>query len=244
MTDHANVALVTGGARRVGRAIAVALAQAGCDVAVHCRRSVEDARETVEHIESLGRRAVMIQADLADPGSAESIVVQVVEQLGGLSVLVNNASLWEAQSLADLSAESWQAHLNVNLTTPALLAKAAWPHLRARPPGHVINICDIAADRPWAGYLAYCVSKGGLVTLTKALAKAMAPDVCVNGISPGVVMLPEDCDEATRRAALSRVPLKREGSANDVAATARFLVEQGGYITGQIINVDGGRSIA
>ncbi len=244
MSGQARVALVTGGARRVGRAIALELARAGYDVAVHCRRSLDDARQTVARIESLGRRAALIQADLTDAGAPRLLVDQTVGQLGGLNVLVNNASLWEPTPLADLSRESWEAHLAANLTAPAMLAQQAWPHLRARPPGRVVNICDISADRPWADYVAYCVSKGGLVTLTRALAKAMAPDVCVNGISPGVALLPDACDEETRRTALRRVPLKREGQVDDVAAAVRFLVEGGDYITGQIINVDGGRSIA
>ncbi len=244
MSENSNVALVTGGAKRVGRAIAVELARAGCDVAVHYRGSYEDARQTGSTIESLGRRVVLVQADLAEAASPGELVEQTVSGLGGLNVLVNNASLWEPTPLAKLSAESWRAHLEVNLTAPAMLAQAAWPHLRRRPPGHVINICDISADRPWADYIAYCVSKGGLVTLTRALARAMAPDVCVNALSPGVVMLPDDCDEQTRRAALRRVPMGREGSPQDIATAARFLVEGGSYITGQVINVDGGRSIA
>lgn len=244
MSEQAGVALVTGGAKRIGRAIVLELARAGYDLAIHCNRSIDDARRTAASVESLGRRAVIVRADLTDEDVPQSLVDRAVEDLGGLDVLVNNASLWEPTPLTSLSRESWQAHLAVNLTAPAMLARAAWDALRARPPGHVINICDISGDRPWADYVAYCVSKGALSTLTRALAKAMAPDVCVNGISPGVVMLPDDCDERTRRTALSRVPLKREGSAEDVAATVRFLVEAGDYITGQIINVDGGRSIA
>ena len=244
MSESNNVALVTGGARRVGRAIAVELARAGYDVAVHYRGSHEDARQTAATIESLGRRTALVQADLAESASLNNLVEQTVSQLGGLNVLVNNASRWERTPLAELSDASWRAHLEVNLTAPAMLARAAWPHLRRRPPGHVINICDVSADRPWADYIAYCVSKGGLVTLTRALARAMAPDVCVNALSPGVVMLPDDCDEQTRRAALRRVPMEREGSPEDIAGAARFLVEGGSYITGQILNIDGGRSIA
>ncbi len=244
MNQAAKAALVTGSARRVGRAIALELARAGCDVGIHYRRSLEDARQTADQIEAIGRRAVLIQADLSEPRSVQAMIDETVERLGDLNVLVNNASLWEPTPLAELSLESWHAHLDTNLTAPALLAKAAWPHLRRRPPGHVVNLCDIAGDRPWADYIAYCVSKGGLIALTRALARAMAPDVCVNGVSPGVVMLPDDCDESTRRAALRRVPMRREGSPEDVAAMVRFLVEQGHYVTGQIINVDGGRSIA
>jgi NAD(P)-dependent dehydrogenase (short-subunit alcohol dehydrogenase family) len=228
----------------VGRAIALELARAGCDVAVHCRTSIEAARETTASIESLGRRAALLQADLTDSAALRGLIDETVGQLGGLNVLVNNASVWEPTPLSELSRTSWDAHVETNLTAPAMLSQAAWPHLCERPPGHIVNICDIGGDRPWADYIAYCVSKGGLIALTRALAKAMAPDVCVNGVSPGVVMLPEDCDEQTRRNALKRVPMQREGSANDVAWTVRFLVDRGDYITGQVLNIDGGRSIA
>lgn len=244
MSHPRDVALITGGARRVGRAIALELARAGFDVAVHCRTSVDDARQTVAAVESLGRRSILLQADLTDPATPADLIRRTVEALGGLRVLVNNASIWEPGTLAEMTRESWHAHIETNLTAPAMLAQAAWPHLRRGSPGHVINLCDVAADRPWTDYIAYCVSKGGLVTLTRALARAMAPDVCVNGISPGVVMLPDDCDEEARRTALARVPMKRQGRPEDVAAVVRFLVQDGAYITGQILNVDGGRSIA
>ncbi|MBN1347166.1 MAG: SDR family oxidoreductase [Phycisphaerae bacterium] len=244
MSDRAKVVLITGSARRVGRSIALELARAGWDVAVHCRTSLDDAKRTAGDVESLGRRAIVLQADLADAATPERLVGETVDRLGGLNALINNASLWEATPLSGLTRQAWNAHLETNLTAPAMLAQAAWEHLRRSPPGFLINICDISGDRPWADYIAYCASKGGLISLTKALARAMAPDVCVNGISPGVVLLPDDASDATRRAALRRVPLQREGSAHDIAKTVRFLVEDGHYVTGQILNVDGGRSLA
>jgi pteridine reductase len=242
--SHQKVALVTGAARRVGRAIAMELARAGCDVAVHYRRSEQEARQTATDIEATGRRAALIQADLTEEGAPQRTVDQAVQQLGGLRVLVNSASIWERTPLAELSRAALRSHWEVNLTVPALLAQAAWPHLRRNPPGHLINICDISGDRPWADHIAYCVSKAGLITLTRALAKLMAPDVFVNGISPGVVLPPEGCDDQTRKAVLARVPLAREGTPQDVAALVRFFVERNTYILGQIINVDGGRSIS
>lgn len=243
MSERRHIALITGSAKRVGRAIALELARAGADVAVHCHHSVDEAHATARDVEALGRRACVIQADLTDADAPGRIVAETVDRLGGLSVLVNNASIWEPTVLDELSQASWDEHLTTNLTAPAMLARAAWPHLRMKSPGFVINICDFLGERPWDRYIAYCVSKGGLMTLTKVLARAMAPDVLVNGLSPGVVLLPPDADEKDRQAAVKRVPLDRIGDADDIARAARFLIEQGHYITGQIINVDGGRSL-
>jgi pteridine reductase len=238
------VALVTGGGRRVGQAIALEVARAGYDVALHYRHAEEGARQTAGEVEAIGRRTVLIQADLTAESAPEAVVDQAVQSLGGLNALINSASVYEPSPLGEMSRESWRSHLDLNLMIPALLAQAAWPHLRQKPTGHIVNICDIAGDRPWSSYLAYCASKSGLINLTKALAKAMAPEVFVNGISPGVVQLPEGCDEQTRRSALSRVPLGREGRPEDVAYLVRFFVEKNTYILGQVIAVDGGRSIA
>ncbi len=243
MSDQPGVALITGAARRVGRAIALELARSGWDIGVHYRNSEEDAKRTASEIGALGRKAALVQGDLADGAVFDTLIRTTVDQLGGLHALINNASVWTKTTIDDVDPASWQRHLDVNLTAPAMLARAAWPHLKARPPGFVINICDISGERPWADYIAYCVSKGGLLTLTRALARAMAPAVRVNGISPGVVMLPEDVDEQTRQAALRRVPLQHVGAATDVAKLVRYLLEEGTYITGQIINVDGGRSV-
>ncbi len=243
MAERHTIALITGAAVRVGRAIALELAQAGADVAVHCNRSVDEAEATAREIESLGRRACVVQGDLADPDAPERIVAETVDRLGALSVLVNNASIWEKTPIGELSRAPWDEHLTTNLTAPAMLSRAAWRHLREARPGFIINICDFSGERPWADYIAYCVSKGGLITLTRALARAMAPDVLVNGLSPGFVMLPEDADEKTRQAALKRIPLNRIGDASDIAKAARFLIEDGRYITGQILNVDGGRTL-
>ena len=228
----------------MGRAIAVEAARAGYDVAVHYRTSAEQARQTADEIRALGRRAALIQADLTDESAPQAVVDQTVDQLGGLNALVNNASVYEPSRLGEMSHVCWRVHLETNLIAPAMLAQAAWPHLRRCPPGHIVNLCDIGGDRPWTSYVAYCASKSGLINLTRALAKAMAPEVFVNGISPGVVLPPEGCDEQTRKLALARVPLDREGRPEDVAALVRFLLERNTYILGQIINVDGGRSTA
>ena len=237
------VALVTGAAKRVGRAIALELAQAGCDVAIHHNASQAEAVELSDHIAGLGRRTRLIRGDLADPHTPSRLVQQTIQALGRLDVLVNNAAVFGRMSLDEFDREAWERELRINLTAVADLCHHARPHLEAADPGKIVNLCDIAAERPWPGHLAYCVSKAGLVCLTKALARGLAPAVQVNGIAPGIAEFPDDYDQQTRDRLVAKVPLGRPGTPQDVAAAVRFLVERGNYITGQILRVDGGRSI-
>jgi NAD(P)-dependent dehydrogenase (short-subunit alcohol dehydrogenase family) len=236
------VALVTGGARRVGRAIALELAGAGCDVALHCHRSRGDAQEVANRIVAAGRRCEVVPGDLRRPEAAGEIVERTVAALGGLQILVNNASVFERMTLESFSIDDWDRTMRINVTAPAALAAAAREHL-LRAGGKIINLCDIAADRPWPGHLAYCASKAALVCLTKTLARALAPRVQVNGVAPGIAVFPEDYEDQVRQRLVDKVPLKRAGTPEDIARTVRFLAESGDYITGQILNVDGGRSI-
>lgn len=238
------VALVTGAARRVGRVVALALADLGCDVAVHYRNSAEGAEETASEVRARGRRAVTIGADLAVPGEPVRVVKAVVEALGRLDILVNNASIFRPSPLGKMSEEAWHEELHVNCVAPAMLAQAAEKYLQLTDHGKVINLCDITAERPWRHHLVYCASKAALVNLTKALALSLAPRVQVNGISPGVAEFPESYSNELKERILSRIPLRRPGSPEDVAAAVRYLCEGGNYVTGQIICVDGGRSIA
>jgi pteridine reductase len=237
------VALVTGAAVRVGRAIALELAQAGCDVGLHYHRSQEEARSAAEQIRALGRRCEPIAADLTRAEAPRTVVARVVEALGGLNVLVNNASVFEPMRIEEFELANWERTLQTNLTAPAALCHFAQPHLLAGAAGKIVNICDIVADRPWSSHIAYCASKAGLICLTRSLAKSLAPKVQVNGVSPGIAAFPDDYDEELRARLVARVPLGRAGSPQDIARTVRFLVENGDYITGQIINVDGGRSV-
>ncbi len=244
-----SVALVTGGAKRVGRAIALELARAGADVAVHYRRSRDEAEEVVADITRMGRRALSVAGDLADSASWPKIVQRTVEGLGRLDVLVNNASLFHSDhngpkdTLEGFDAKLWDEMLRVNLTAAVALCHYAQPHLTAHGRGKIVNVCDISADRPWPQHLAYCSSKAALVAATKALARALAPHVCVNGVAPGIAVFPESYPENVRRHLTSRVPLARPGSPEEVAVLVRFLVESADYITGQIILIDGGRSL-
>lgn len=240
------VALVTGGARRVGRAIVLELACAGCDVVVHFDRSRDEADTAAGEVRAMGRRAVSVAAALEDAAAWKSIVDCAVGAFGRLDVLVNNASTFVTDASDTLEAfdpDRWERMLRVNLLAPMGLCHHAAPHLAANGAGRIVNLLDIAAERPWSTHLAYVSSKAALAAMTRALAKALAPGVCVNGIAPGIAVFPESYDEELRRALVERVPLKRAGTPEDIARTVRFLVESGDYITGQIVNVDGGRSL-
>jgi pteridine reductase len=241
---HGDVALITGSARRIGRAIALELAKGGCDVAIHYNTSAAEAEEVAEAVRQLGRRAVTLAAPLTDETATAALPDRAVEALGRLDILINNASTFVPMNLPDFALEEWNRTLAINVTAPMILAHAAHPHLKARGRGRIVNLLDICVDRPWPEYLAYCVSKAGLSNLTQALAKAMAPDVRVNGVAPGAAMFPEDYDQEKIKAITRHIPGLRAGTAEDVAAAVQFLVAGCDYITGSILAVDGGRNIA
>jgi pteridine reductase len=243
MPEVQNCALVTGGAKRVGREIALKLAGAGFDVAITYLSSQDEARDVVEQIESTGRRGLAIRADLSKPDSAAKEIYEAyVKTFSGLSVLVNNASLWLPGELRETTVDMVRKVNAIHVEAPLLLCQRFESMLRANN-GHVVNMCDLLAERPWPEYLAYCASKAALVNLTLGLARSLAPDVTVNGIAPGVVEWPENYPDEEKRKYLQRVPLARAGTPADVARLVRFLVTEGSYITGQIIRLDGGRSI-
>ena len=237
------VVLVTGAARRVGRAIAERLATRGCRLAVHVGTSVADGRETVATCRAAGREAELFQADLADAGQCRGLVESVLARFGRLDVLVNNAALFERMTIEQFTPLDWERMLRVNLTAPMILVHAAHAALRAAH-GRVINLCDAAANRPWPDHLAYMVSKGALETLTRALARALAPEINVVVIAPGVAAWPEHYDDATRARLIERVPLRRAGSVDDVAAAVEYVLRDGDYLTGAILPIDGGRHVA
>lgn len=226
-------ALVTGAARKVGRAIALALAQGGADVAVHYRRSRAEAEETAAALLRLGVRAPLVQGDQAsEPGR---IVQDAAAALGGLDLLVCNAAEFQKVDSASLSRAQFEAMLAANLTGPFLLMQAALPHLRASR-GAIVTLLDVCGTtQVWKGYAHYAASKAGLAALTRLLALEWAPEVRVNGIAPGAIT----ADDA---ALVKRIPLQRLGSPEDVAAAVLFLASQP-FITGQILPVDGGRSV-
>jgi pteridine reductase len=241
------VALVTGAARRVGRAIALALANGGCDVGVHFNQSRQEADETATAIRAFGRRAITVSGDLNDPASWGRMIERTINALGRLDILVNNASLFlveNSDSIESFDPATWENMLRVNLIAPVGLAHHARPFLEKSPNACIVNLCDISAERPWSRHLAYCASKAGLSAITRGLAGALAPKIRVNGVAPGIAVFPEEYDSETRERLIQRVPLKRSGSPAEIASLVRYLAESGQYITGQIIAIDGGRSVA
>jgi len=237
MTQN-RVALVTGGAKRVGRQIALSLASAGYDVAIVYQRSKQDADEVVEQIRALGRSGLAIQADLAESDAAGKIAAEFRPVFSRLDVLVNNASIYEPGESPELMRKFWAVHVN----SPLLLCRAFEAELRAAL-GHVVNMVDGMVERPWPKFTAYCASKAALWNLTLSLARDFAPDVTVNGIAPGVVEWPADFPDDQRGKYLERVPLARAGTPQDVAAAVLFFCSGGSYVTGQILRLDGGRSL-
>jgi pteridine reductase len=237
-------ALVTGGAKRVGRAIALELGRRGANVVVHFHTSRAAADATIRDLEALGVRAVGLSADLGKPAAVEALAREAEARSGGLAVLVNSASNYLRSPFDALTEAVWDASLDTNLKAPFLLAWHLGRAMRDRGEGRIVNLVDWAAERPYRDYLAYCVSKAGLVCLTRALAKELAPHVLVNGVAPGPVLAPEDMGDEERRAIERVTPLRRFGAPEDVARCVRFVVEEASFSTGSIFYVDGGRLIA
>lgn len=241
LTDR--VVLITGGARRIGRAIALRLARAGCHIAIHYRRSDSDSAATVAQCRAHGVDADRFPADLGDPGQTAQLVAGVIARFRRLDVLINNASEFPRMTLDEFEPAAWDRVMHVNVTAPMILAHAASNELRQRR-GRIINMCDAASARPWTSHLAYSASKAALECATKMLARALAPDVNVVGIAPGVADWPDDYGAELRAQLTARIPLQRAGTPDDVAALVHFLLVDGDFVTGSIIPIDGGRNIA
>jgi pteridine reductase len=240
------VVLVTGGAKRVGAAICRRLHAAGAKIAIHYRSSRQEALALQDELNALRpESAAVFQADLLELEALPEMFQEVLLKFRQLDALVNNASSFYATPLADIDEQQWQDLLGTNLKAPLFLAQAAAAELR-RHRGCIVNIADIHAERPMHGHLLYSTAKAGLVALTRALAQEMAPHVRVNAVAPGVIVWPETevwLDEEERRKIIAHTLLKREGEPDDIARTVAFLIQDAPYITGQIISVDGGRSV-
>lgn len=233
------VALVTGGAVRVGRAIALGLARQGADVAIGYHRSAAAARATVAELRALGVRAGALRADIARPAEARRLVTDAARQLGRLDLLVNNAAVFERTPFAETTPAQWERLVGVNLRGAFFCAQAA-ARAMGRRGGRIVNIADVGAQRAWPAYIPYGVSKAGLLMLTKGLAAALAPRIQVNAVGPGVVLLPDGFPAAPRERLTARIPMGRQGHPDDVAAAVCFFATCPDYITGQILFVDGG----
>jgi len=231
-------ALVTGGARRIGRAIALALAGAGADVAITYRKSHTDASETLEEIKSLGCRALAVECDVRVEESVRGAVSAVIAEFGRLDVVVNNAAVFETAALDVMSLDQWDAVFETNARGPFLVAREALPHLRAAH-GRIVNIGSLGGIHAWAGHAHYCSSKAAVHMLTQAMAKAFAPEVSVNCVAPGWIEMGDSAGGAAERFA-AKTPMKRNGTAEDVAEAVLFFAAGTGFVTGQILTVDGG----
>jgi pteridine reductase len=232
---------VTGGGRRVGKALALALAKRGAVVAVHYNSSAAGAQEVAASIAASGSRAETFGGDLSDPKTPEDLVARVAKRFGSLDVLVNSAAIMERTPFGETSVAQWDRIMALNFRAPFFLAQAAAPHLR-RAGGVIVNIADLAAFETWPGYIPHGLAKSGIVRLTKSLARVLAPEVRVNAIAPGTVLLPDDWTKDDEARLNETTPLKRQGSPDDVAAAMLFLLDAD-YITGETIIVDGGRHI-
>lgn len=243
--DHPGspVAMVTGGARRVGRAIVLELARAGFDVVIHYRSSRAQAEELATRIRSQGRRSEALAADLDDPSAIRALFAEVDRRFGRIDLLVNSAAVFRRTPFDTLDETAFDLHVTTNLKAPYLCCLEAGRRMIAAGAGAIVNVTDVAAERPFKSHIPYCVSKAGLVMLTRGLAKALAPHVRVNAVGPGTVLFRDDEPDEERRHVIRRIPMGRIGTPEDVARAVRFLAIEAPHTTGQILLVDGGRSL-
>ncbi|MCG5500906.1 pteridine reductase [Ectothiorhodospira lacustris] len=236
---------ITGGARRIGAAIARRLHAQGMNLVIHYRRSSDDARALQDALEQRRANSVtLVGGELLEPGATERLAREAAAAFGGLDVLINNASTFYPTPLGRITEAHWDDLMGTNLKAPLFLSQALAPALTARE-GCIINIVDIHALRPLKDYPVYCAAKAGLWLLTQSLARELGPRVRVNGIAPGAILWPEaEENAASHKEMIQRTALKREGGPDDIARTALFLIRDADYITGQVIAVDGGRTTA
>ena len=238
--------LITGGAKRVGAAICRRLHASGARLMLHYRSSAGEARLLQAELNGVRAESVaLIQADLLDIAKLPSLVDQTVMRFGRLDALVNNASSFFSTPLGDIQPAQWDDLIGTNVRAPLFLAQAAAVPLK-KSQGAIVNISDIHAERPLRNYVVYSVAKAALTGLTRSLARELAPEVRVNAIAPGPILWPEDeaFDEVSRQRIISHTPLKREGTPDDIARAVQFLIADAPYVTGETINVDGGRHVA
>jgi NAD(P)-dependent dehydrogenase (short-subunit alcohol dehydrogenase family) len=231
--------LITGGARRLGRASALAMAEAGADVCITFRDSVREAQHTVIDLGSFGVRALALRCDVTDEKSVKNTVRDAVKELGGLDILVNNAANYETVEFEKLTLRQWDAIFASNTRGPFLVSQAAVKWLRLRR-GKIINMGSLGGLRPWASHAHYCSSKAAVHMLTKVMAKALAPEIAVNCVAPGMIDLGEKSAAAFMKRMARVTPMQRNGKGEEVAAAVLFFVTAPHFITGQVLTVDGG----
>jgi len=233
------VALVTGGAKRIGRSIALRLAKDGADVAINYMSSKPEADALAAEIESMGRRALAVEGDVSQRGDVQKVFGTIEAKFGRLDILVNNAGVFFAAQFEELTEEQWDHILNANLKSQFLCAQAAAPIMKRQGRGRIINLSSLGGFLPWPAYTHYCVSKAGVIMLTRCLARALAPKILVNSVAPGTIQFPgEEPDEDY----IHRAPLERTGTGEDIAGAVAYLASTD-FVTGQVIIVDGGRAL-
>jgi NAD(P)-dependent dehydrogenase (short-subunit alcohol dehydrogenase family) len=231
--------LITGGARRLGRAIALGLAEAGADVAITFRNSAREAQHTVIDVSSFGGRAVALRCDVTDEKSVKSAIKETATELGGIDILINNAANYETAEFSKLTLKQWDAIFASNTRGPFLVSREALKHLRERR-GKIVNLGSLGGLRPWADHAHYCSSKAAVHMLTKVMAKALAPEIAVNCVAPGMIDLGEKAAAGFMRKMAGQTPMRRNGKGEEIAAAVLFFATAPHFITGQILAVDGG----
>ena len=237
------MALVTGGGKRIGRAIALTLGRAGASIVVNYHQSRAAALATVEEIAALGVRAVAVRADVSRPRQVAAMFGKVEKSFDRLDVLVNNAGVFFPRTWDEIEEKDWDRVLGANLKGPFFCAQAAARIMMRQGGGDIINISSLGGLQAWPSYAHYCASKAGLISLTRTLAKALAPMIRVNSVAPGSILFPDEERTPAVRKIISAIPLRKGGSADDIAQTVLFLATRSDFITGQVFAVDGGKSI-
>jgi NAD(P)-dependent dehydrogenase (short-subunit alcohol dehydrogenase family) len=233
------VALVTGGAKRIGRSIALRLAAEGADVVVNYATSKAEAEELVREIQGGGRRAIAVEANVSRRADVQKLFAAAEKEFGRLDILVNNAGMFFAAKFEELTEEQWDRIMNANLKSQFLCAQAAAPIMKRQRRGRIINLSSLGGILPWPAYTHYCVSKAGSIMLTRCLARALGPEILVNSVAPGTIQFPGELPDEEY---IRRVPLHRTGTGDDIAGAVAYLATADS-VTGQTIVVDGGRSL-
>jgi pteridine reductase len=242
MELNGKVAIVTGGARRLGKALALSLAEKGARLVIHYGSSAGPADETVAEIRAMGSDAVAVQADLRQPGQAPAMIARAADHFDRLDILVNSAAVFERGDVFNTTEESWERHFAINLKSPFFLSQAFAAHVGRERPGAIVNIADWRATRPGTDYVAYTLTKAALVTMTQSLALGLAPNIRVNAIAPGAILPPPDRDEAYLQKLAQAIPARRVGSPAEVGKALLFLLESD-FVTGELIFVTGGEHL-
>jgi len=243
MKIKGKIILITGGAVRLGNAITYEMVKCGAEVYCHYNESKTEALKLQQEVESLEGKIHLVKADFSQSSQAEAIISEIVDRAERIDVLINNAAVFFKTPLGKVNESDWDNLFTINLKTPFFISQKVGLLMKEKGLGKIINIGDTSGLNPWPGYIPYSLTKSGIISMTKGLAKALAPEVLVNCINPGPVMIPEYYNENDVKKAVDKTLIKKSGSANDLVQTVKYLIEGTDYVTGSIINVDGGRSI-